>query len=177
MGQVAEAGGTLRGAVLIEAIKASGVDFVVALPDIVTCEGVLWPLTRDPAMRVVQVCKEDEGVSICAALSYCGRRALLLIQHTGLLDSLNAVRNIAVEYSLPVCMMVGLQGMEPDRAPRDSGHYGIRILEPILEAMDLDCRILGNDAEVEGIAPAIERAYRKSRPLVFLVSRSPARRP
>ncbi len=167
------AGGALRGAAIIAAIKASGVDFIVALPDIVTCEGVLWPMTGDPALRVVPVCKEDEGVSICAGLSYCDRRALLLIQHTGLLDSLNAIRAIAAEYSLPVCMMVGLQGMEPDRAPRDSGHYGIRILEPILEAMDLDCRILGTDADVDGVAPAIDRAYRESRPLVFLVARSP----
>ncbi len=63
--------------------------------------------------------------------------------------------------------------MEPGRAPRDSEHYGIRILEPILEVMKLDCRVLDSDAEVAEVAPAIERAYRESRPLVFLISRSP----
>jgi sulfopyruvate decarboxylase subunit beta len=166
-------GRTIGGAAIIEAVKAAGVEFVVALPDIVTCETVLWPMTGDPDFRVVPVCKEDEGVSICAGLSYCERRALLLIQHTGLLDSLNAVRAIAAEYALPVCMMVGLQGMEPDREPRDSSHYGIRILEPILDVMALDCRVLATERDAAGIAPAIERAYRDSRPLVFLVSRSP----
>ena len=100
----------LRGAAIVEAIKQSGVEFVVALPDIVTCETVLWPINRDPDLKLITVCKEDEGVSICAGLSYCDKRALLLMQHTGLLDSINAVRVMAAEYQLPICMMVGQIG-------------------------------------------------------------------
>ena len=48
--------------------------------------------------RLIRVCKEDEGVGICAGLAHTGKRALLLIQHTGLLDSINALRGVAVEY-------------------------------------------------------------------------------
>lgn len=164
---------TIRGVEIVDRVKRSGVDFVVAVPDIVTCEGVLWPMTRDPEMTVVPVCKEDEGVSICAAMSYCERRALLLIQHTGLLDSINAIRVIAVEYGMPICMMVGLQGMEPDGELKESKSYGIRIMEPILDAMGIDYGILRTGADVDTIVPAIDRAYRDSRPFVFLVARSP----
>lgn len=164
---------TISGAEIIDRIKRSGVDFVVSVPDIVTCEGVLWPMTNDPEMTVVSVCKEDEGVSICAALSYCERRALLLIQHTGFLDSINAIRVIAVDYGMPVCMMVGLQGMEPDRELKDSESYGIRIMEPILDAMGIDYGILREGADADTIIPAIDGAYQDSRPFVFLVARSP----
>lgn len=164
---------TIIGAEIIDRVKRSTVDFVVSVPDIVTCEGVLWPMTRDPEMTVVPVCKEDEGVSICAALSYCGRRSLLLIQHTGFLDSINAIRVIAVDYGMPICMMVGLQGMEPDRELKDSESYGIRIMEPILDAMGIDYGILRVGADVDTILPAIDGAYRDSRPFVFLVARSP----
>ena len=163
----------LRGAAIIDAVKAAGVRFVVALPDIVTCESVLWPMSRDPDLKLVTVCKEDEGVSICAGLSYCDARALLLMQHTGLLDSINALRAIGVEYGLHICMMVGLQGMEPDRAPRRSDHLGIRIVEPILETMGVDTRVLGTGADVVAVAPAIDHAYRSSRPLALVVARSP----
>ncbi|MEO5737996.1 MAG: hypothetical protein ABIQ82_11110, partial [Variovorax sp.] len=81
---------TIRGADIIAAVKRSGIATVVALPDIVTSEHVLWPISRDPALRLVRVCKEDEGVSICAGLALTGTHALLLMQHTGLFDSLNA---------------------------------------------------------------------------------------
>ena len=137
----------LHGATIIDAIKAADTRHVIALPDIVTCEGVLWPMTHDPDLRVVTVCKEDEGVSICAAMSYADERAVLLIQHTGFLDSINAIRAIAVEYSLPVVMIVGLQGMEPDRLPSESGKYGIQIMEPLLNAMDLDYAIVCEDSD------------------------------
>ena len=54
-----------------------------------------------------------------------------------MLDSINAIRGVAVEYSLPVCMMVGLLEKEPDVPPRESKRYGVRIVEPILDAMGI----------------------------------------
>jgi sulfopyruvate decarboxylase subunit alpha len=163
----------LNGAEIVEAVKQSGVEFVVALPDIVTCETVLWPINRDPDLKLVTVCKEDEGVSICAGLSYCDKRALLLMQHTGLLDSVNAIRVIAAEYELPICMMVGLQGMEPDRAPENSDKYGIRIVEPILQAMGIAYHILENADDIRLIISSIEEAYQTPKPVVLIVARYP----
>src|SRR5215475_12878614 len=103
----------LHGRRIIDEIKASGVTFIPCLPDIHTSEGLLRPLTREPGLRLIRVCKEDEGIGICAGLSYCNRRALLLMQYTGLLDSINAIRAVGVEYSLPICMMAGLLQKEP----------------------------------------------------------------
>ena len=163
----------LTGAGIIAALKAAEIQFVPALPDIVTCDSVLWPLTATPEITVIPLCKEDEGVSLCAAPSYCERRALLLIQHTGLLDSVNALRAIAVEYSLPVCMMVGLQGLEADRPPRDSAHTGVRLMEPLLELMDLDHRVLRHEADLAAVPELIGSAYARSRPLALLVAQSP----
>src|SRR5712691_4324623 len=95
----------LRAADLITAIKSAGIRFIVALPDRTTSEHLLKPMLADPELRVVQICKEDEGVSICSGLYAAGQRALLLMQHTGLLDSINALRGVAVEGENPVCMM------------------------------------------------------------------------
>jgi sulfopyruvate decarboxylase subunit beta len=161
------------GAGIIAALEAAKVEFVVALPDIVTSEHVLKPLAHHPGIRLVRVCKEDEGISICAALSYCQRRAVLLIQHTGLLDSLNALRAIAVEYRLPICLMVGLQGREEGVQPRRSASYGVRIVEPILEAMAVRHTLLEAAADVARIEPTIAAAYQASEPVVMLVGRSP----
>ena len=80
---MSEAASRIRGADLIAAIKRAGVRFVVALPDRTTTENVMKPLLADPEVRVVQVCKEDEGLSICAGLHAAGRSE----EHTSELQS------------------------------------------------------------------------------------------
>lgn len=161
------------GASIVAALKAARVELVAAVPDIVTSDGLLWPLSRDPAFTLVRLCKEDEGISICAGFSYSGKRALLLMQQTGLMDSLNALRAIGMDYRLPVCMMVGLQGKEPDRLPEASAHYGVRIVMPVLAAMGVTHHLIEGPEDVGLVAPAIEAAYQASRPVCLLIGRSP----
>src|SRR3974377_195029 len=81
----------LSGSGIIAAIKESGVEFILSVPDIVTSGGLLRPIAVDPQFRLIRVCKEDECIGIASGLYYCGRRALALIQHTGFLDSINAI--------------------------------------------------------------------------------------
>ena len=163
----------LRGSSIIQAIADAGVSHIVALPDIVTCASLLWPISRDQRFKLTQVCKEDEAVSICAGLSYCDKRALLLMQHTGFLDSINAIRAIATDYQLPVVMMVGLQGMEADKTPAMSASAGIRMLQPICETMELGFEWLHDTADLHLIKSSIDRAYRSSAPVVLFISQSP----
>src|ERR671928_926857 len=107
----------LHGAKIIAAIREAGVEFVLSVPDIVTSAGLLRPIANDPALRLVRVCKEDECIGIASGLHYSDKRALTLIQYTGFLDSLNAIRAVAVEYKQPICMMVGLLGHDASLLP------------------------------------------------------------
>ena len=90
-----------------------------------------------------------------------------------MLDSINAIRGVAVEYSLPVCMMVGLLEKEPGVPPRQSKKYGVRIVEPILEAMGIAYHEIESDVDVHKIKPAIDDAYARSQPVVLLIGRRP----
>lgn len=164
----------LAGESIIAEIKGSGIEFVVSVPDITTSEGLLGPLAKQSHPRLIRVCKEDEGVGICAGLAFTGKRGLLLIQQTGLLDSINAVRGVAVEYNLPICMMVGLLQKEVGVPPRQSKRYGVRIVEPILEAMGIAYHEIEEQKDVAKIKPAIDKAYADSQPVVLLIGRSPS---
>jgi sulfopyruvate decarboxylase subunit alpha len=170
---VAEHTESLQAADLITAIKSASIRFIVALPDRTTSEHLLKPLLADPELRVVQICKEDEGVSICSGLYAAGQRALLLMQYTGLLDSVNALRGIAVEGQNPVCMMVGLLNKEPGVPPSQSRHYGVRVVEPVLDAMQITHHLIEAPDDVEKIVPAIETAYERLMPVVMLIGREP----
>ena len=156
---------------ILSALIRANVEFVVAVPDIVTCDELLWPIARKQSFKLINVCKEDEGVSICAGLSYADRRAVLLIQHTGFLDSINAIRVMGMDYRLPIVMMIGLQGLEKNRAPSDSDQNGVRIVEPILKTMDIQYQILNGTEDVEGVPVAIEEAYVASQPRAILIPR------
>jgi sulfopyruvate decarboxylase TPP-binding subunit len=167
-------GPALHGSIIIREIKASGIEFVISVPDITTSEGLLRPLAQAASPKLIRICKEDEGIGICAGLAYTGKRALLLIQQTGLLDSINAIRGVAVEYALPICMMVGLLEKEPDVRPMQSKRYGVRIVEPILDAMGIAYHEIEEEADVAKIKPAIDAAYAQSRPVVLLIGRRPS---
>ena len=160
------------GTAMMAALADVGVHFVAALPDIVTSDCLLWPLSRDKRFRLIRLCKEDEGVSICTGLAMTGHRSVLLMQQTGLLDSLNAIRAIAVEYAQPVCMLVGLQGKEAEQLPSTSKRFGVRIVEPILDAMGIDHINIEGPGDEATISPAIARAYALQRPLVALIGRT-----
>ena len=143
------------GQAIIDGIKQAGVEFIVSVPDIVTSDGLLWPISRDPDLKLVRVCKEDEGVSICGAMSYNDTRALLLMQQTGLMDSLNAIRAIGMDYQLPICMMVGLQGKEPELNSADSASYGVRIIEPVLKAMQIPAKAIQPQRSPDSARPSL----------------------
>lgn len=164
----------LTGASIIQQIKASGIEFVVSVPDITTSEGLLRPLAAGSGPRLIRICKEDEGVGICAGLANTGKRGLLLIQQTGLLDSINAIRGVAMDYSLPICMMVGLLDKEVGVPPRQSTRYGVRIVEPVLEAMGVPYVEIEAQPDVAKIRPAIDDAYATSHPVVLLIGQRPS---
>ena len=71
-------------------------------------------------------------------------------------------------------MMVGLLEKEPGVPPRQSKRYGVRIVEPILDAMGIPYHEIEEDADVGRIRPAIDEAYAVSRPVVLLIGRRPS---
>jgi sulfopyruvate decarboxylase TPP-binding subunit len=153
----------------LDAIKDSGVETIVSVPDIVTSEGLLRLVSSDADIRHVPLCKEDEGISICTALSYCGKRSLLMMQQTGMYDSVNSIRAIAVGYGHPVCMLIGLQGAEAGVPPNESDKHIVRVAQPVLDALEVEHHLLSYASDVDKIKPAIDKAYETSRPVALLV--------
>lgn len=163
----------LSGAGIIAAIKAAGIEYILSVPDLHTSKGLLFPIAKDPDLKLIRVCKEDECLGIAAGLSYGNKRALILIQHTGFLYAQNAIRAVAVEQKLPICFMVGLLNNVPGQSPQQSKRAGLRIVEPILDLWGIPRDILHSDADLPRVAPAYRDAYENSHPTAFLIGRRP----
>jgi sulfopyruvate decarboxylase TPP-binding subunit len=95
------------------------------------------------------------------------------MQHTGFLDSINAIQMIGVKYELPVVMLVGLQGLEAGQPLAESDSLGIRLMVPMIEAMGLDYTILDRESDAAGLTETIKACYAASKPHVFLFGRRP----
>ena len=74
---------------------------------------------------------------------------------------------------MPICVMVGLLGKKPGVARKESENYGIRIVEPILEAMEMTYVLIESNHDVKKIVPAVEKAYKTSTLITFLMGSSP----
>ena len=163
----------LSGSGIISALKQARVDYVLSGPDLHTSHGLLRPIAEEKEFRLVRVCKEDECIGIAAGLSYGDRRAVTLIQYTGFLYAMNAIRGVAVQFKQPIVMMVGLLGKEPGVPPTQSKKYGVRIIEPIIDVMEFARHLIETDDDLGKIAPAIDEAYETSRPVALLIGRRP----
>ena len=170
----AETAPVLHGEAILREIRASGIAYALMLPDVHTSKGLLDPLARSGDPPLVRLAREDEGIGIASALSYCNKRALLMMQYTGLLDSVNAIRAVSLDYKLPLAMMVGLLGHDPEKPPHQSQRLGVRIVTPILDAMGVEHHTLYDDRDLPKIRTAIDRAYDASKPVAILVARRPA---
>jgi len=65
--------------------------------------------------------------------------------------------------------MVGMLGKEPGVPPQQSERYGLRIIEPILDAMGIPHFHIETDADIGGIVPAINKAYETPFPTAILI--------
>jgi len=167
-----QAPGQLHGQSIISALKRARVEYVLSVPDLHTSHGLLRPIAEGNDFRLLRVCKEDECIGIAAGLAYGDKRAVALIQYTGFLYAMNAIRS-AIQYNQPVVMMVGLLGKEPGLPPVRSKKFGVRIVEPIADAMGLPRQLIETDDDLHKIAPAIDDAYERSHPAVLLIGRRP----
>ncbi|HEY8486709.1 MAG TPA: hypothetical protein VIL11_04885 [Limnochordales bacterium] len=121
---------------LLEALQASGCRFVAYVPDSV------WKVFLEeaagwPSVRLVPLCREEEGIGVLAGLFLGGQRGVLVTQASGVGNCLNALGSLAIAQRIPVVMLVtergGLGETIPSHLPFDGR------LARVLEAMGIAC--------------------------------------
>src|SRR5215468_5886933 len=90
-------------------MKANGVTDIVWLPDSET-NFLYLLMSSDPDLRLVGVTREGHAMSITAGLYAGGRKPMVLIQNTGMLESGDSIRGWLMGLDVPVVMLVGYRG-------------------------------------------------------------------
>ena len=153
---------------LLESLREAGVQDVIIVPD--THQRTLIALLEDaPDIRLIRATNENEAVAIGAGLIVGGRRPLLQIQHAGLFACVNYLRGIGIDGRFPLVLLIGLLGRDPAKAPREDFSSMVRLAQPLLDALEIPCRLLEHRTDVDALPRAFQEAEERAGPIALLV--------
>jgi sulfopyruvate decarboxylase TPP-binding subunit len=150
---------------VLRQVKDNGVTDIVWLPDSET-NWLYLLMKAEPSLRLVGVNREGHACSIAAGLAAGGRKPLILIQNTGMMESGDSIRGWLLGLSVPVVLMVGYRGWTRHGVTTDTA---ATYTEKFLMAFGLDYYLVESDADASRITTAFEEADRTKRPVVVLV--------
>lgn len=142
---------------IVRALDAEGVHFMPYVPD-----GTLAPLVslaeQDSSFTTHPVSREEEGVGIAAGVNLTGKRSALLLQVTGLGNSLNAIGSLALAQRIPLLLIVSERG---GLAETVSTQLPLgRAMPRMLDALGVTHHALRPNDPVEAVvAAAVETAF------------------
>lgn len=96
---------------VFQGLKNAGIDFVVSLP-CVNLAKIIEMVEDDPDITHVPVTREEEGFGICAGAYLGGKKIAILMQNSGLGNSVNVLASLYKLYKLPILMIMSHRGTE-----------------------------------------------------------------
>ena len=165
---------------ILETFKQIGITHVVGLPDNSTA-ALFHELAEDPDIYLITVTREGEAFATAAGLWVGGQRPLIVIQNTGLLESGDALRGTLIRMRIPVVCVVSYRGykslaqnaapaLTPDELSRRDLDSVAVLLEPTLRAWALSYEFVGDNADLEKIIFAQQRAREQNFPQAIIIT-------
>jgi len=155
-------------AAIVAGLKKAGIDFVATLP-----EGKTFELTsaveRDTELTHVPLCREEEGIGICAGAYLAGKKTAIIMQNAGFLNSCNALTTTSLQLQIPILMLIYYAGDIGDRGFTTLGS----VTEPVLQAMGFRSYILRKPEDIDEILRGAQiLADDSKKPVAVLLTKS-----
>lgn len=152
---------------IVEGMKEAGVSFVTSLPD-VNLAKLLALVDADPQLKHVTLCREEEGIGICTGAYIGGQTPAVIMQNGGFLNSCNALTTTALNFNIPMLLMIYYAG--------DLGDEGFATLgsvtEPVLRGLGIRYYVLRKLEEIKTtIKGATTLAIDSRRPVAVLLTK------
>src|SRR5262247_4680961 len=129
---------------IVAGLKKAGIDFVATLPDEKMVE-VIRSVETDPDLKHIPLCREEEGIGICAGAYLAGKKTAIMMQNAGFLNSCNALTTTSLQFQITILMLIYYAGDIGDRGFTTVGS----VTEPVLQAMGFRTYVLRRRDEIE----------------------------
>ena len=155
-------------AAILAGLKKAGVNFIATLPDEKMLE-LIRAVERDAEIHHVPLCREEEGIGICAGAYLAGKKTAIIMQNAGLLNSCNALTTTSLQFQIPILMLIYFAGDIGDRGFTTLG----AVTEPVLQAMGFRTYILRRGEEIDEVLRGAEvLADDSKKPVAVLLTKS-----
>lgn len=111
--------------------------------------------------------REEDGIGVCAGLALAGQRPAMVIQSSGLGNSLNAIMSLTKTYDLPLPIIASWRGVQDEIIPAQVPFN--TAIPKILDATGIPYTVVHNHEEFGKIGDVIDDAFLHLRPHVALV--------
>ncbi|MGI9598132.1 MAG: hypothetical protein ACR2QK_18360 [Acidimicrobiales bacterium] len=150
-----------------DAVVGLGFTDVVMIPD--SESAALFDRLRSAAeLTVVSPTREGEGIAIAAGLWVGGRKPLVVLQNTGLMEAGDSLRGCGIGPKIPLRLMVGWRGYAGAQAGAEPMDSAYPYTEPLLDAWSIPTWHLMEDSQLPVIAEMDRRASETSAPAAVL---------
>ncbi|WP_407454001.1 sulfopyruvate decarboxylase subunit alpha [Methanobrevibacter sp.] len=152
---------------IFDALKDIGIDFIVSVP-CVNLSKILNMIDDDEDIIHIPVTREEEGIGLCAGAFLGGRKPAILMQNSGLGNSINALKSLTQLYEMPLLMIMSHRGTEGESI---CGQVPMGKSTPrLLEAMNFRFFKPGNpEGAYEDIKEAWDLSVEEGKPVGVLL--------
>ncbi len=115
---------------IYDGLKDAGINFIVSVP-CVNLTKLLNMIDEDEDIIHIPVTREEEGIGLCAGAYLGGMKTAILMQNSGLGNSINALKSLTELYEFPLIMIMSHRGTEGENicGQVPMGQYTTIILE------------------------------------------------
>ena len=168
---------------VLQELKKQHISHIIGLPDN-SSAGFFQLASRDEDVKSIFVTREGEAFAIAAGLWLGGKRPVILIQNTGLLESGDGLRGTALRMRVPLVCLITYRGYHKRGHDRVTPPFEARVLdradldsaalvtEPTLKAWGVPYYLLHDEGGLAVIPEAFSRAGRCSQPVAVLITDS-----
>jgi sulfopyruvate decarboxylase subunit alpha len=152
---------------ILVGLKAAGINLIASLPDI-NLARLLQCIQEDPDVLHVPLCREEEGIGICAGAYLVGKKCAAIMQNGGFFNSNNAIVSTLLQYQIPLLMLIYYAGDIGDRTFSTTGG----MTEPVLHALGIRSYVLREPEQANDIVKRAQvLAEDSKRPVALLLTK------
>ncbi|MBN1802408.1 MAG: sulfopyruvate decarboxylase subunit alpha [Candidatus Lokiarchaeota archaeon] len=154
---------------LYEAIKNSGINLILSVP-CAMLKGLIEVINVIAEIPHIPVTREEEGVGIAAGASLAGKTPALLMQNSGLGNSINAIKSLLQLYEIPVIFIMSHRGTEGEKIPAQMPMGQVSI--DLLNCVDVGFEIVDSIDTIKNIEKIVQKSRESNKPHGVLLKRT-----
>jgi len=126
-------------------------------------------LSRNSNFNYIPATREDEALGIATGAYLGGKNPVVLMQNSGLGNSINALTSLVLLYKIPILMIISWRGHKGKDAPEHLIMGGSML--DLLKVLKIPTKVLSKGNVEDEVNDSVKIMKRKHTPVVLILKR------